>query len=181
MKRILLHVCCGPCTFYPLKQLRSAGWEVIALFYNPNIHPYSEWLKRRDALEEMAQASNLRTIILNDYPLEEFLRSIVFRESNRCVYCHTVRLEATARLAKKSGFDSFTTTLLYSKRQKHELVKTVAESAAKKARIPFYYKDFRSGWKEGQLMAEKAGIYRQQYCGCIFSEKERFYRHQTTP
>ncbi|SFM65606.1 epoxyqueuosine reductase QueH [Thermodesulforhabdus norvegica] len=180
MKKILLHVCCGPCTFYPLEKLRSNGWEVMAFFYNPNIHPYSEWLRRREALTEMAEAKGLRVIIRNDYPLEEFLRNVAFRESQRCTYCYTLRLEATARLAKKSGFDAFTTTLLYSKRQKHELAKNIAENAAAKYKIPFYYEDFRSGWKEGQRMAQESGIYRQQYCGCIFSEKERFYRVSST-
>lgn len=176
MARILLHTCCGPCTFYPLMRLREQGHEVIGFFYNPNIHPYMEFARRLEALQEMASANDLRLIVREDYPLEDFIRNVAFREQNRCIYCYTVRLEAAARLAKKSKFDAFTTTLLYSKRQKHDLIRSVAESAAKKARISFYYEDFREGWKIGQQMAIELGIYRQQYCGCIWSEKERFYK-----
>ncbi len=176
MKKILLHICCGPCTFYPLRSLRKKGMDVMGFFYNPNIHPYQEWSRRLEALKTMSETQNLRLIIRDDYRLEEFLRNVVFRESQRCIYCYTVRLEATARLAKKSKFDAFSTTLLYSKRQKHELIKNIAENASKKYGIPFYYEDFREGWKIGQKLAEESGIYRQQYCGCIFSEKERFYK-----
>ncbi len=179
MKRVLLHICCGPCTFYPLQRLREQDMDIIGFFYNPNIHPYQEWLRRLEALETVAASRKLRLIVRQDYPLEEFLRNIAFRENQRCIYCYSTRLEAAARLAKKSKFDGFSTTLLFSKRQKHDLVKSIGEEAARKYKIAFYYEDFRVGWKEGQRMAEEAGIYRQQYCGCIFSEKERFYKKRS--
>jgi len=179
--RILLHTCCGPCTIFPLRSLREKGFEVFGFYYNPNIHPYQEWQRRLEALQEVAKAETtddkpFRLIIRGDYPLEEFLRNTAFREEKRCIYCYTIRLEATARTAKKSGFDAFTTTLLYSKRQKHELIKEIAESISKRYSVAFYYEDFRKGWKTGQEEAIKMGIYRQQYCGCIYSEKERFYK-----
>lgn len=175
MQRILLHTCCGPCTIHPLAQLREQGWSVRGFFYNTNIHPYQEWERRLDALQTVANAHDLHLIVRDDYDLEGFLRQVVFREEMRCFYCYSHRLEAAARLAKKSRFDAFSTTLLYSKHQKHELVKTVAEQAAKKHGIVFHYEDFRLGWQHGQEQARQMGIYRQQYCGCIYSEKERFF------
>ena len=101
---------------------------------------------------------------------------MAFREHQRCLYCYARRLEATARLAKKSRFDAFTTTLLYSKRQKHDLVCDLAQEVSKRHGIPFYYEDFREGWKLGQEQARRQGLYRQQYCGCIYSEKERYLK-----
>jgi len=182
MPRILLHSCCAPCTITPLQKLREANWTVHGFFYNPNIQPYQEFERRLDTYSAFAQRHELPVIIRGDYDLEAFLRQTAFRESQRCLYCYSTRLEAAARLAHKSRFEAFTTTLLYSKRQKHELIKTIAEQAAKKYGVPFYYEDFRQGWKEGQEQARQLGIYRQQYCGCIYSEKERFYpRHSTRP
>ncbi|MCX7821912.1 MAG: epoxyqueuosine reductase QueH [Syntrophobacterales bacterium] len=178
--RILLHTCCGPCTIFPLKSLREKGFEVFGFYYNPNIHPYQEWERRLEALRQVANLVDDRgpmpLIVGEEYPLEEFLRNVVFREENRCIYCYTLRLEATARLAKKSRFDAFTTTLLYSKRQKHDLIRGIAENAGRRFSIGFYYEDFRMGWRLGQEEAVKMGIYRQKYCGCIYSEKERFYK-----
>ena len=174
MRRILLHTCCGPCTIYPLRRLREQNWTVHGFFYNPNIQPYQEFQRRLEALQLLAQKEGLRLIIRSDYELEAFIRQTAYRENQRCIYCYSVRMEAAARLAKKSRFDAFTTTLLYSKRQKHELIRNIAEEAASRAGIQFYYQDFREGWKEGQDKAKELGIYRQQYCGCIYSEKERF-------
>lgn len=175
MPRILLHTCCGPCTLYPLKELKDGGWTVHGFFYNPNIQPYQEWQRRLAALNNVASHHGLPLIVREDYDLEGFLRSVVYREQQRCITCYSVRLEAAARLAQKSRFDAFTTTLLYSKRQKHDLIHSVAEDAARKYGIRFFYQDFRTGWRTGQEQAKQLGIYRQQYCGCIFSERDRFY------
>ena len=177
-RRMLLHTCCGPCTIYPLQRLRSKEWIVHGFFYNPNIHPYQEWEKRKEGLEALAQKEDLPIIVRPDYDLEEFLRQAAFRESRRCIFCYSTRLEAAARLAAKSRFDAFTTTLLYSKRQKHDLICAIAKEASGKYGVPFYYEDFRVGWKEGQEKAGEWGLYRQQYCGCIYSEKERFMPKQ---
>ena len=174
MSRILLHTCCGPCTIVPLRSLRDQNWEVHGFFFNPNIHPYQEFQRRLEALHQLAKNQDLPLIVRDDYPLEDFLRQVVFREQDRCLVCYAIRLDAAARLAKKSRFDAFTTTLLYSKRQKHELVCAIARDAASRYGIVFHYEDFRTGWKEGQAAAKNLGLYRQQYCGCIYSEKERF-------
>ncbi|MEN6439363.1 MAG: epoxyqueuosine reductase QueH [Syntrophobacter sp.] len=174
MSRILLHACCAPCTIYPVSALRDEDFIVHAFFYNPHIQPWQEFDRRLKTLESYAAGEQIPLIVRKDYDPVTFFRQIAFRETNRCLYCYALRLDAAASLARKSGFDAFTTTLLYSRQQKHELVVSLAEEASRKYGIPFYYRDFRSGWKEGQEKARSLGIYRQQYCGCIYSEMERF-------
>jgi len=174
--KTLLHICCAPCAIYPLRILREQGDEVYGLFYNPNIHPYTEYKKRYETLEKYAGDVGLKVITSDEYPMEEFLRNVVFREENRCRYCYYDRLNYTAHVAKKGKFDRFTTTLLYSKFQDHALMKEIGESMGKEIGGYFYYEDFRDGWKEGIETSKKLGMYRQQYCGCIFSEKERYFK-----
>lgn len=176
MARILIHTCCGPCTLYPLRVLRASGWTVHGFFFNPNIQPCQEYLRRLEALREVSRGEELPLIVRDEYDPEAFFRNVAFREGQRCVYCYSIRLDAAARLAKKSRFDAFTTTLLYSRQQKHELVRTLAEEASRRHGVPFHYEDFRAGWKEGQERARAMNIYRQQYCGCIYSEKERYWK-----
>jgi len=175
MRRILLHTCCGPCTIIPVERLREQDWYVHGFFFNPNIHPYQEFGRRLDTLRSFARGIDLPLIVRDDYDLDSFLRQTVFREQQRCTICYTLRLEAAARLALKSRFDAFTTTLLYSRHQKHDLAVEIAREASLKFGIPFYYEDFRSGWKEGQERSRTLGMYRQQYCGCIYSERDRFH------
>lgn len=172
--KLLLHVCCGPCAIYPLSTLREQGMTVMGYFYNPNIHPYTEWAKRRETLAAFAEAQSFKVIDENIYDVETFLRQVVFREKKRCGVCYHERLTATARMAKKSGFDGFSTTLLYSKFQNHGLIRDIAEAAAAAAGVAFFYQDFREGWKAGIAASKAAGMYRQQYCGCIYSESERY-------
>jgi predicted adenine nucleotide alpha hydrolase (AANH) superfamily ATPase len=127
-----------------------------------------------ETLKTYVETDQIRLIVRNDYDPETFFRHVAFREMNRCMYCYSLRLNATASLAKRSRFDAFTTTLLYSKHQKHELIISLAEEASRRYEIPFYYRDFRTGWSEGQEKAKALGMYRQQYCGCVYSEMERF-------
>jgi epoxyqueuosine reductase len=174
MSRILLHICCGPCAVYPVSILRDEGFGVHGFFYNPHIQPYQEFEKRLKTLESFAESENLPLIVRDAYDPRTFFRQVAFRETSRCLYCYSLRLNAAASLARKSGFDAFTTTLLYSRQQKHELVVSLAEEASRKHGVPFYYKDFRVGWREGQERAKALGMYRQQYCGCVYSEMERF-------
>ncbi len=181
MPRIFLHVCCGPCLLYPVDRLREQGWTVHAYFYNPHIQPYQELVRRIEALEKAVEHKAVPLILRRDYELQTFLRQVVYREETRCLYCYSRRLEATARLAKKSRFDAFTTTLLYSKRQKHEQIRSIALNASKKWGIPFHYEDFRIGWRNGQTQSRQLELYRQQYCGCIFSERERFVPKSPKP
>lgn len=147
----------------------------MGFFYRHNIHPYTECLKRQETLTAFAESIDFKVIFQNGYDLEGFLQRTVFRESSRCEICYHDRLRTTAIVAKKGNFDSFSSSLLYSKFQNHEMIRAIGESVGKTVGIPFYYLDFRSGWKYGIETSKRLGLYRQLYCGCIYSEKERYY------
>jgi len=174
--KVLIHLCCAPCSVYPVKTMKAGGLDVIGFFYRHNIHPYSECLRRQETLEGYARQIDLRLIIQEGYDLEGFIQNVVYREKDRCTYCYHDRLRTTALLAKRGKFDYFSSTLLYSKFQKHDILKSIGESIGKSIGVPFFYEDFRSGWKEGIDTSKNLGLYRQQYCGCIYSEKERYFK-----
>lgn len=174
--KLLLHTCCGPCSIYPVEILREMDMDVMGFYYRHNIHPFQECIKREDTLKQYADSIGLRVIYQEGYEIEKFLQSVAFREKERCRYCYHARMKATAMVAKKGKFDAFSTTLLYSKFQKHDLIAETGESLAKKYGLKFFYHDFREGWKKGIEVSKELGMYRQQYCGCIYSEKERYYR-----
>ncbi len=174
--KVLLHVCCANCAIYPIKSMREDGLEVMGFFYRHNIHPYSECLRRQEALEAYAENIDLKVIYQQGYDLEGFIRNVAFRESERCNYCYHDRLRSTALIAKRGKFDYFSSTLLYSKHQTHELIRSMGDSIGKSAGVPFLYQDYREGWKEGIECSKQMGLYRQHYCGCVYSEKERYYR-----
>ena len=176
--KILLHICCAPCAIYPLKILKQEGFDVMGFFYRHNIHPYRECQRREETLKSFAASEDLRVVYQKGYDMEGFIRNVAFREKDRCNFCYHDRLQATARVAKKGKFDGFTSTLLYSKFQKHEAIEQVGESIGKTEGIPFFYRDFRKGWKEGITVSKERNMYRQPYCGCIYSEKERYFREQ---
>ena len=174
--KILIHLCCAPCSIYPVESMKAKGFEVMGFFYRHNIHPYSECLKRQENLESYARQIGLRLIIQDGYDLEGFIQNVVYREKDRCHYCYHDRLRTTALLANRGKFDYYSSTLLYSKFQKHDLIKSIGESIGKSTGVPFFYEDFRSGWKEGIEKSKDLQMYRQQYCGCIYSEKERYFK-----
>lgn len=173
---ILMHICCGPCAAYPLRVLRAEGHLIQGYFYNPNIHPYQEFRRRLTALEEFAAENALPVNYDRKYGLKEYLRQVVFNEEHRCHLCYRMRLLETVRQAKDVGADAFSTTLLYSRYQQHAVIKEMAEQLAAEYGITFYYRDFREGWQEGIDLAVALGLYRQPYCGCIYSEQERYDR-----
>lgn len=175
--KILLHTCCGPCSIFPVNTLREKGMEVMGFYYRHNIHPFTECLKRQETLQSYADQADFNLIVQEGYDLEGFLQKAVFRESDRCRICYHSRLKATALVAKRGKFDFFSSTLLYSKFQNHEAIITIGEAVAKSTGIAFYYHDFREGWQAGVTESKRLGMYRQQYCGCIYSEKERFYKN----
>jgi epoxyqueuosine reductase len=179
--KILLHICCGPCAIYPVEVLSEAGHQVEGYFDNPNIHPYQEFLRRVKALEEYAEQTGLPITWQKDYDIEEYFRLVAFREAERCRFCYQLRLGRAARMARARGFEAFTSTLLYSRYQNHELIQEVARQAAAEAGVEFYYEDFRQGWAEGVAESKARGLYRQPYCGCIFSERERYARPRKRP
>jgi len=176
MMKVLLHTCCAPCTIYPLKVLRAGGYDPSGFFFNPNIHPFAEYVKRLDTLREYAVDSGMSLEISEGYPVEVFFRSVSFKESDRCRNCYRIRLEETARRATRGGFESFSTTMLYSKYQNHELIRELGEEIARETGVRFVYMDFRNGWQEGIDFSKQLNMYRQKYCGCIYSERERILK-----
>lgn len=174
--KLLLHICCGPCAIYPIRVLREDDVQLMGYFYRSNIHPYSECEKRLETLKTYAEQIDLKLIIDEAYNLEAFIRNAAFREKERCRVCYYDRLRTTALIAKRGKFDHFSTTLLYSKFQKHAMIRSIGEAVARETGIAFYYQDFRVGWKEGVDRSKHLGMYRQQYCGCIYSEKERYVK-----
>ena len=172
--KILLHTCCGPCALFPLRQLRAAGHDVTGYFYNHNIHPYQEYVRRRDTTRQMAEREALPLIVRDEYDLEGFLANVAADPAKRCTYCYASRLRATALAAAEGGFEAFTASLLYSRYQKHDEIKELGERIGNEIGVPFYYQDFRTGWQEGIRLSKELELYRQQYCGCIYSEKERY-------
>lgn len=172
--KVLLHVCCGPCTIYPLDILQNAGQNVTGYFCNPNIHPFQEFQRRLTTLEQFSSAANLSLIVEKEYGLRDFVRKVAFHEEERCQICYRLRLEKTASLAKELGFDAFSTTLLYSKYQRHSLISEICRSLSNSYAIDFLYHDFREGWQIGVDKSIESNMYRQPYCGCIYSEQERY-------
>ena len=172
--KILLHACCGPCSCYPTEKLTADGTQFDILFYNPNIHPYKEFKHRLNTLREFCEAKRYKLIYDKSYPLEECLRGMLAEPVVRCAYCYRMRMRYAAKFAYEHGYDAFTTTLLVSPYQKHELICREAQAAAIDFNVPFYYEDFCVGYQRGVDISLEMGLYRQPYCGCIFSERDRF-------
>lgn len=174
--KTLLHICCAPCSVMCIETLRNEGTEPTGFWYNPNIHPVTEYRARRNTLTEYAKNINMDLVTEDEYGLREFIKGIYPDFENRCGYCYDVRLEKAAEYAAKNGFSSFSTTLLISPYQNHELICEIAEQKAKKYGIEFLYRDFRPFFREGQTKAREMGFYMQKYCGCVFSEEERYLK-----
>jgi hypothetical protein len=172
--RVLIHICCAPCALVPTEELAAEGMEMMGLYYNPNIQPYAENRRRRETVEGWARGQGLRLIVQDEYDPESWMRAVCFREGQRCRLCLHQRLDRAAAVAKKGGFDAFTTTLLYSVRQQHELAAETAGEAARARGVEFLYRDWRPGWRRGVERSRALGLYRQQYCGCLFSERDRY-------
>ena len=176
MANTLLHICCAPCANACIDSLRGEGLDVTGLWYNPNIHPFTEYRARRNTVREYAGMVGLPLIERNDYGLRPFVRTVADDIENRCIHCYEFRLFEAARQAKEGGFDSFTSSLFISPYQKHELMRSVAERAAACYGVDFLYRDFRPLFRAGQERARELGLYMQKYCGCVFSEEERYLK-----
>jgi len=174
VKKLLLHTCCAPCLIAPYQELKARGIEVTAFWYNTNIHPYTEYKARKETLEAFSALEDFPLIMRDEYGLEPFVKAVVSDIADRCRYCYETRLAATAKLAKEGGFDAFSTTLLYSRYQKHELIVETARRYSDLYEVSFFYEDWRPLWHKGIELSKAEGMYRQKYCGCIFSEQERY-------
>lgn len=174
MKKILLHTCCAPCAIYTVNRLREEEFEVAGFWYNPNIHPFTEHRNRLEAMRIAAQALNLPLIVSPGYDMVHYFRAVVGHEGDRCGDCFRLRLSKSAAVARERGFDAFTTTLLISPYQKHELLRQIGEEVAREQEVEFYYEDFRPGFRESHRISRELKLYHQKYCGCVYSEWERY-------
>ena len=174
--KTLLHICCAPCANQPIEVLRGDGIEVAGFWYNPNIHPFTEYRARRNCHRDYAQTIELPVIEKNDYALRPFIRTVAADIEHRCGKCYVMRLFETAKTAKELGFDSFTSSLFISPYQNHDLMMETAQRAAREYGVEFLYRDFRPYFKAGQQYAREHDFYMQKYCGCVFSEEERYLK-----
>ena len=175
----LLHVCCGNCAIFPVKTLREQNHQLTGYFFNHNIHPYQEFRRRLETTIDYAQKVELPLLIDDQYLLEEFLENVASNPAQRCSYCYRSRLIKTAQKAASEGFEAFSTTLLYSRYQNQEQILDLGRQLAEKYQLCFIGQDFRPGWNEGIRISKEMGLYRQQYCGCIYSEKGRYHPRAT--
>lgn len=174
--KTLMHICCAPCANQCIDALRQERIDLTGFWYNPNIHPFTEYRARRNCLRDYAETISLPLVERNDYGLRPFVRAVAEDIPGRCVKCYEMRLFETARQAKEGGFDSFTSSLFISPYQNHALMIQVAERAAAEYGVEFLYRDFRPLFRAGQEKARALGFYMQKYCGCVFSEEERYLK-----
>ena len=173
---LLLHCCCGPCATGSIPQFQEAGYQPTGWFYNPNIHPWQEQKARRESFELLMQQLALPYHTEAGYPLEDWLKQVAQQPEQRCEFCYRSRLEPAARLAAEKGFSCFSTTLLISPYQQHELIKALGEEYAQRYQVRFVYLDLRPRFRAGNAEARERGLYMQKYCGCIYSEKDRYVK-----
>jgi len=172
--KILLHVCCGVCLAGVLPRLREEDADVLAFFYNPNIHPLLEFRRRLKAVYVLRESERFDLIAHEEYGLMEFLNEARWKTAERCASCYRMRLATAAREAQRQHCDAFATTMTISTHQNHALLRTAGEACAESAGVPFLYRDYRSEIGAAHEIAKRKGLYRQAYCGCIFSEYERY-------
>ena len=183
--RLLIHACCAPClvavyddTIKNMINMDIDEFDVI--WHNTNIHPKIEYEKRKETFVSYVNSMGKTPIMIDEYNMNKFISDVVNLDKTkykmRCEYCYVSRLEKVFEYAKENGYTHVTTTLLISPFQKHDVIKKVCESLAKKYDVIFLYKDYRSLFEEGQQKAKELGMYRQKYCGCIYSIDESGYR-----
>lgn len=181
MESILVHGCCAHCAAYTVKYWRERGYAVSVFWYNPNIHPCTEHQHRLAAMKSLAGELDLPLHIQEGYDPREYFRRVVGQEDKpeRCRQCFRLRLTRTAGAAAERGFRGFTTTLLISPHQEHELIREAGEEAAAGAGTEFFYADLRKRYSDSRHISKKMDLYRQQYCGCLYSEWERYAGQET--
>ncbi len=177
--KLLLHACCAPCANQCVASLLGEGLSPTLFWYNPNIHPYTEYTNRLDSLRTFADTQGAALIEDGTYGLRSFLEMVGSRYDTRCLPCYGMRLERTAAYAAAHGYDGFSTTLLISPYQQHDALRALGEEAATRHGIAFVYRDFRPLFRPGQQFARQAEYYMQKYCGCIFSEEDRYMKRST--
>jgi hypothetical protein len=174
MKKVLLHVCCGVCAFYCIRRLAEEGYYVESFFYNPNIYPEEEYLKRKAAANDVATITKTK-ITEGSYDQAAWLDECQkYKDSEeggeRCSICYQMRLIETLKEAKSKGFDFFTTTLTVSPHKDSKIISALGQEVGQSAFLPIDFKK-QDGFKKTLELAKKHNLYRQNYCGCIYSKK----------
>jgi len=177
-KSVLVHCCCAHCAAYTVSYWQQQGYGVSALWYNPNIHPYTEHQHRLEAMKSLAQGVDLPLVVTEGYDIIDYFRQVAGHESQRCQYCFWLRLLKTAETAYQMGFGAFTTSLLISPHQKHDLIREIGNKIAEEKGIDFLYTDLRKRYSDSRHMTKGLNLYRQQYCGCVYSEWERYTQRE---
>jgi predicted adenine nucleotide alpha hydrolase (AANH) superfamily ATPase len=175
---LLLHICCAPCATYGSERFRELGYSIHGFFHNPNIHPFSEYRRRLDTLRRFCLEEDITLLVSDGYDPEGYLRAILTDFDNRCRICYRLRLGETAIQAKKLGIPCFATTLSISPYQDRELLRREGQEAAGRHGVEFVYEDLRPGFRRSVDESRRLGLYRQGYCGCLFSEKERYEKRR---
>ena len=170
---LLVHVCCGECVAAILEPLRGMGTFTL-FFHNPNIQPLLEFRRRAKSVQVLAEQERLDAVVDMAYDPKAFLGAVPWDRPERCLACYRMRLAEAARVAAERGCTAITTTLLVSVHQYHADVRAIGEEEAAARGLSFHYEDWRPLAAHGLQEAKRRSLYRQQYCGCIFSEEERF-------
>ncbi len=174
--KLLLHACCAPCFAYFLKHFGEKGTDYTVYHYNPNIHPYKEYLRRYETLKNFTEKKGIPLLYDVGFMQAKWEKDYQkLEQKQRCSQCYAQRLMKTAEVAAREGFTHFSSTMFISPYQNHEIMKKIANDAAQKYGVQFYYEDFRIHFREGQQLAKEANLYRQKYCGCICSYMESKY------
>ncbi|HHX66050.1 MAG TPA: hypothetical protein GX702_14310 [Chloroflexi bacterium] len=173
-RRLLLHICCAPCSTYSVRHLTEQGGAIVGFWFNPNIHPEAEHERRRETLARYAGEAGFDVIWEPGFEMDEFLQAVAGREAFRvrCMVCYRMRLECTARVAAREGFDAFSSTLLISPYQDQEAIRSLGEEVAATHGVEFYFENLRKGFAEHYRLARASRLYMQNYCGCIYSLRE---------
>jgi predicted adenine nucleotide alpha hydrolase (AANH) superfamily ATPase len=174
--RLLLHVCCAPCSTHVIEKLRE-DYELGCFFYGPNIHPEEEYEKRLKESREYCAAQGIE-FLEGDYDSEVWLEAVKGHEDDeegggRCKICYRYRLQRTAEEAKNEGYDSFTTTLTVSPRKDADLINEIGEEIGESDDLTFITENFKKkhGYQISVQMSKDHGLHRQDYCGCVFSQR----------
>ncbi len=171
---LLLHCCCAHCAACTVDYWRRQGYSVHGYWYNPNIHPYGEHQARLEAMKSLAEQLDLPLVIADGYDIIEYFRQVAGDEAGRCGHCFRLRLSKTAMVAREMGLGAFSSSLLISPHQRHDLLGSVGRELAGETGLDFAYADLRKRYSDSRRITKGRDLYRQQYCGCLYSEGERY-------
>ena len=178
--QLLLHTCCGPCAAGVYEELEKEGWEVTFLFYNPNIHPYDEYCRREENFYRYMEITGQKGITPFPYQPADYFQSII-SETNRCSGCYRLRLKKVAEWGEKNSFQHFTTTLTISPYQNQENIFLIGEQIANNVDMIFLKRNFQPLYRNSRDRSIELNLYRQKYCGCLFSlwegDKKRLWKY----